>query len=103
QPGPDGGRPVDRLRFRPPSAPWLLHGHCHAKSLVGTAPTLALLRATGAQVSEIASGCCGMAGSFGYEAEHYAISMQIGGLKLFPAVKAGLQAGARIAAPGVSS
>jgi hypothetical protein len=33
---------VDRLRFQKPQAPWLLHGHCHAKSLVGTAPTLAL-------------------------------------------------------------
>ena len=53
-------------------------------------------------MSEIASGCCGMAGSFGYEVEHYEISMQIGGLKLFPAVKAGAQAGARIAAHGVS-
>ena len=102
QPGPDGARPVDRLRFRTPQAPWLFHGHCHAKSLVGTEPTLALLRATGAEVSEIASGCCGMAGSFGYEAEHYEISMQIGGLKLFPTVKAGLQAGASIAAHGVS-
>ncbi len=102
QPGADGARPVDRLRFRAPTAPWLLHGHCHAKSLVGTAPTLALLRATGAEVSEIASGCCGMAGSFGYEAEHYDISMQIGGLKLFPAVNAGQQAGASITAHGVS-
>jgi FAD/FMN-containing dehydrogenase/Fe-S oxidoreductase len=102
QPGADGARPVDRLRFQKPQAPWLLHGHCHAKSLVGTAPTLALLRATGAEVNEIASGCCGMAGSFGYEAEHYEISMQIGGLKLFPAVKAGIQAGARITAHGVS-
>jgi Fe-S oxidoreductase len=60
------------------------------------------MRATGAQVSEIASGCCGMAGSFGYEAEHYHLSMEIGSLKLFPAVKAGVQARARIAAHGVS-
>jgi FAD/FMN-containing dehydrogenase/Fe-S oxidoreductase len=102
QPEADGQRPVDRLRFNAPKGPWLLHGHCHAKSLVGTAPTLALLRATGAEVSEIASGCCGMAGSFGYEAEHYEISMQIGGLKLFPAVKEGTQAGASITAHGVS-
>jgi Fe-S oxidoreductase len=102
QPAADGARPVDRLRFRAPQTPWLLHGHCHAKSLVGTAPTLALLRATGAEVSEIASGCCGMAGSFGYEAEHYELSMQIGGLKLFPAVKSGVQAGAQITAHGVS-
>jgi Fe-S oxidoreductase len=43
-----------------------------------------------------------MAGSFGYEAEHYQLSVEIGGLKLFPAAKAGAQAGARIAAHGVS-
>jgi Fe-S oxidoreductase len=67
----------------------LLHGHCHQKALVGTAPTLALLRVpTGYEVQEIPSGCCGMAGSFGYEAEHYALSMQIGSQRLFPAVQA---------------
>ena len=102
QPGAGGARPVDRLRFRPPAARWRLHGHCHAKSLVGMAPTLALMRATGAEVGEIPSGCCGMAGSFGYEAEHYKLSLEIGALKLFPAVEAGTQAGERIAAHGVS-
>jgi len=104
EPGPDGTRPVERLRFKPEAKaqPWLLHGHCHAKSLVGTAPTLALLRATGAEVREIASGCCGMAGSFGYEAEHYELSLQIGELKLFPAVRAGQAAGAHITAHGTS-
>jgi Fe-S oxidoreductase len=67
----------------------LLHGHCHQKTLVGTAPTLAVLRLPrGYEVQEIPSGCCGMAGSFGYEAEHYALSMQIGNQRLFPAVRA---------------
>jgi FAD/FMN-containing dehydrogenase/Fe-S oxidoreductase len=67
----------------------LLHGHCHQKALVGTAPTLAVLRLpAGYEVQEIPSGCCGMAGSFGYEAEHYELSMHIGNQRLFPAVRA---------------
>lgn len=69
----------------------LLHGHCHQKALAGTAPTLELLRkyfGDGTVIEEIATGCCGMAGAFGYEKEHYDISMKIGGLKLFPALKA---------------
>lgn len=66
----------------------LVHGHCHQKSLVGMKPTLdALKKIKSAQVKEIDSGCCGMAGSFGYEKEHYAFSMKIGNLKLFPAVR----------------
>lgn len=66
-----------------------LHGHCHQKSLVGTQPTLQVLKAIpGFHVSEIDSGCCGMAGSFGYEKEHYEFSMKIGELRLFPAVRA---------------
>jgi FAD/FMN-containing dehydrogenase/Fe-S oxidoreductase len=65
----------------------LLHGHCHQKALVGTAPTLAVLRLpAGYEVQEIPSGCCGMAGSFGYEAEHYEVSMKIGSQRLFPAI-----------------
>lgn len=65
-----------------------LHGHCHQKALVGTSATLQVLRAIpGCHVTEIDSGCCGMAGSFGYEKEHYKLSMDIGELKLFPAVR----------------
>jgi FAD/FMN-containing dehydrogenase/Fe-S oxidoreductase len=65
-----------------------LHGHCHQKALVTTKPSLNVLRELpGLTVSEIPSGCCGMAGSFGYEKEHYEFSMQIGELKLFPAVR----------------
>jgi FAD/FMN-containing dehydrogenase/Fe-S oxidoreductase len=65
----------------------LFHGHCHAKALVGTAPTLEVLRLVlGLQVEESDAGCCGMAGAFGYEKEHYDVSMNIGGQRLFPAV-----------------
>jgi Fe-S oxidoreductase len=66
----------------------LLHGHCHQKALVGTAPTVAMLEAAGYEVSEVDSGCCGMAGSFGFEKEHYDLSTKIGNRRLAPAVKA---------------
>lgn len=65
-----------------------MHGHCHQKALVGTLPTLEVLRGVKAfSVREIDSGCCGMAGSFGYEKEHYLFSMKIGELKLFPKIR----------------
>ncbi|MCC7359741.1 MAG: FAD-binding protein [Anaerolineales bacterium] len=102
QPGPDGLAPVARLPLRRSEEPWLLHGHCHAKSLVGTSAPRALLRAAGAQVADSGAGCCGMAGSFGYESEHVTLSLAIGELKLFPAVRAGQAAGVRVAAQGVS-
>jgi Fe-S oxidoreductase len=80
----------------------LYHGHCHQKALVGTGPTVALLRAIpGAQVSEVDAGCCGMAGSFGFETEHYDLSLRIGGQRLFPAVRAEPEA-TLVAATGVS-
>ena len=80
----------------------LLHGHCHQKSLVGTAPALRLLRRPpGFEVREVDSGCCGMAGSFGYETEHYALSLQIGELRLFPAVRQA-SSGTEIVAAGIS-
>lgn len=66
----------------------LVHGHCHQKALIGMNSTLHFLRSIpGLHVEEIDSGCCGMAGSFGYESEHYDISMQIGEMKLFPQVR----------------
>ena len=65
----------------------LIHGHCHQKSLYGTEGMSRLLNNGSYTVAEIPSGCCGMAGSFGYEAEHYAISQKIGDSILFPAVK----------------
>ena len=80
----------------------LLHGHCHQKSLASTSPTKTVLSfPENYEVEEIKSGCCGMAGSFGYEKEHYEISMKIGELVLFPAIR---DAGDEtiIAAPGTS-
>jgi FAD/FMN-containing dehydrogenase/Fe-S oxidoreductase len=80
----------------------LFHGHCHQKAVTGTAATVALLRAIpGASVTEVDAGCCGMAGSFGFEAEHYDLSMRIGELRLFPAVRAEPE-DTIIAASGVS-
>jgi Fe-S oxidoreductase len=65
----------------------VFHGHCHEKALVGTAASRSLLeRIPGADVHELDAGCCGMAGSFGYEAEHYELSMRTGGLRLFPTI-----------------
>ncbi len=80
----------------------LVHGHCHQKSLVGMQPTLDVLHAiSGITPREIPSGCCGMAGSFGYEKEHADISKQIGELKLLPAVRAA-SPGSPIIASGTS-
>jgi FAD/FMN-containing dehydrogenase/Fe-S oxidoreductase len=80
----------------------LFHGHCHQKALAGTAATTALLRSIpGADVVELDAGCCGMAGSFGFEAEHYELSMRIGELRLFPAIRAEPE-DTIIAATGVS-
>ncbi len=77
----------------------LLHGHCHQKALVGTADTVAALaKIPGSKVALVDSGCCGMAGSFGYE--HYDVSMAIGERALFPAVRKA--ADSQIAAPGFS-
>ena len=75
------------LTFRETPRKAIFHGHCHAKSLVGTAPAMAVLRLVpGLEVEESGAGCCGMAGAFGYEKEHYDVSMAIGGQRLFPAV-----------------
>jgi FAD/FMN-containing dehydrogenase/Fe-S oxidoreductase len=66
----------------------LLHGHCHQKALVGTGPSKRTLTLpAGYSVTEVDSGCCGMAGSFGYEAEHYDISLAMAERRLLPAVR----------------
>lgn len=79
-----------------------LHGHCHQKSLASTSPSLfALGFPENYSVEEIPSGCCGMAGSFGFEKEHYDLSMKIGELVLFPAVRNAAPT-TIIAAPGTS-
>jgi len=79
----------------------LLHGHCHQKALVGTAPTTAMLKVVGYEVSEVDSGCCGMAGSFGFEREHYDLSTKIANRRLVPAVNA-TGSEVEIVAPGIS-
>jgi len=66
-----------------------LHGHCQQKSIASTFSTKAMLSfPENFSVDEIPSGCCGMAGSFGYEKEHYDVSMKVGELVLFPAIRA---------------
>ena len=65
-----------------------LHGHCHQKALVGTEKTVKAFKLlTGAKIHVIPSGCCGMAGSFGYEKEHYKTSLAIGEMVLFPTIR----------------
>jgi Fe-S oxidoreductase len=77
------------LTFTDEARQLLLHGHCHQKALVGTAPSRRTLTLPPHYVvDEVDSGCCGMAGSFGYEAEHYEISQQMGARRLFPAIDA---------------
>ncbi len=77
----------------------VVHGHCHQKALVGVQDTMsALAMIPGAEVQLLDSGCCGMAGSFGYE--HYEMSMAIGQRVLFPAVRSAPDA--QIIAPGFS-
>jgi FAD/FMN-containing dehydrogenase/Fe-S oxidoreductase len=80
----------------------LLHGHCHQKSLVGTNPSQRTLTLPpGYTVTEVDSGCCGMAGAFGYEVEHYDISIAMAERRLLPAVREQSEE-AIVAAAGVS-
>jgi Fe-S oxidoreductase len=82
-------------------APVLLHGHCHQKALVGTGPTEEVLAlAPGTEVTVVDSGCCGMAGFFGYEKGHYEVSMKMGERRLFPAVRDAKES--VVIAPGTS-
>jgi Fe-S oxidoreductase len=79
----------------------VLHGHCHQKALVGTTATEQALRSAGYSVQTLPTGCCGMAGSFGYEKTHYSLSMKVGELVLFPAVRSTSEE-TTICAPGTS-
>ena len=68
----------------------MVHGHCHQKAFDAFKPTLALLKQIpGLDVQEIESSCCGMAGSFGYQAKHYDVSMKMAELALLPAIRSG--------------
>jgi Fe-S oxidoreductase len=91
-----------RPRFSNKPGSVLLHGHCHQKSLVGSEPSMRLLKMPpGFTAEEVDSGCCGMAGAFGYEKEHYEISLQVGERRLFPAIR-NSPADALIVASGTS-
>ena len=80
---------TSRMPLRAGPTTVLLHGHCHQKSMGLVAPARALLSAIpGATVVDPDAGCCGMAGSFGYDRDHYEVSRAIGERKLFPAVRA---------------
>jgi Fe-S oxidoreductase len=77
-----------RSRLRPLGRPVLVHGHCHQKAFGAVSPVLEVLKLVpGVQPQLIESSCCGMAGSFGYEAKHHAVSMQMAELSLLPAVR----------------
>jgi Fe-S oxidoreductase len=88
-----------KLQFKRQQTKALIHGHCHEKALIGSRYLKESL-ALAYPVEEIDSGCCGMAGSFGYEKEHYDISIAIGRRRLFPAVENNPTA--VIVAPGIS-
>jgi FAD/FMN-containing dehydrogenase/Fe-S oxidoreductase len=91
----------------PPSSPKntggkvYVHGHCHAKALIGNSALREALAWAGYEPEVLDTGCCGMAGSFGYEKDHYRVSMDIGGQRLFPALRE-LPDDALICAPGFS-
>lgn len=96
-------------QFRPDTMEVWLHGHCHQKSLVGIEKTAAMLRfLPGCLLHVIPSSCCGMAGSFGYEKEHYKTSIAIGEMILFPTLRKAINEHSDgdkptyIAAPGTS-
>jgi Fe-S oxidoreductase len=89
------------LEVKNPLARVLLHGHCHLKALVGTDRLTSFLRKLGGEVDVVDSGCCGMAGSFGYEREHFEISLRMAERRLAPAVREAPEATV-VVAPGTS-
>ncbi len=77
-----------KAALKPTTQPILLHGHCHQKAFDAVSPIIDVIKLIpGAKPELIESSCCGMAGSFGYEASHYAVSMQMAELSLLPAVR----------------
>jgi len=93
---------IDRGLFTNDSRKVLLHAHCQQKAVASSASSIAMLSIpANYSVTEIASGCCGMAGSFGYEKEHFELSNKIGELVLFPEVR-NCEAGTIVTAPGTS-
>ena len=87
----------------PALGPVLLHGHCHQKALWGAETSARILtRLYGSRVRVLDSGCCGMAGAFGFGAERFDVSMRIGELSLLPAARENAERGGVLAAPGTS-
>lgn len=79
---------ISKDQFKSSTLSIKLHGHCQQKAVASTIPTKAMLSfPVGHSVTEIPSGCCGMAGSFGYEKEHYELSLKVGELVLFPEIR----------------
>jgi Fe-S oxidoreductase len=90
-----------KLSLQPRSEKVLLHGHCHQKALRGAGGSVAALRLIpGLNVTQLETGCCGMAGSFGYDSANFDVSTQIANLDLLPALR--LEPDATVAAPGTS-
>lgn len=90
------------LRFQPRAGQFLVQAHCHQRSLVGMRSLMSLLRRIpGVDVIDLDAGCCGMAGSFGYEKEHYEVSRLVGEQRLFPSLSRG-GADSVLVAPGFS-
>jgi Fe-S oxidoreductase len=102
-------RVADHISNKSKSRRVLLHGHCYLKAKplavdgfpTGVKATIDMLEAVGYQMELIEAGCCGMAGAFGYEAEHYDVSMRVGELGLFPYIRKS-DPNVIIAAAGVS-
>ena len=80
----------------------LVHGHCHQKALTGMGSTLQALQLAGYPAEVVDAGCCGMAGAFGFEAEHYDISRAMGAHRLFPALEAPQASDKQVAVTGMS-
>jgi FAD/FMN-containing dehydrogenase/Fe-S oxidoreductase len=79
---------IKKESFKSVNREMILHGHCQQKAVASTNSTKAMLSfPEGHTITEIPSGCCGMAGSFGYEKEHYELSMKVGELVLFPEIR----------------
>jgi len=79
---------IDRMQFTSDSKLIKLHGHCYQKALASTSPVIQMLSIpVNFNVEEIPSGCCGMSGAFGFEKEHYELSMKVGELILLPEIR----------------
>ena len=93
---------IDKSLFKPLNKQIKYHGHCHQKALSEISALQSTLELIpDSEPQQIPSGCCGMAGSFGYEKEHYSLSMKVGELVLFPAVRNAAD-NELIVAPGTS-